>query len=115
MRPGEKSTLERQLRELATATTDAANRLRDSKEGPPFAFSIGWGSAPHAIISLDDREVHRHHVEDLVDSAIWALFESCRDGGDPGDPKAFARVMDRINAEAKKRCYQADPSGSVDR
>lgn len=52
--------------------------------------------------------MHRHEVESLVDLCIWALFESCRAGDNPGDPKAFARVMDRINAEAPKRCHQRE-------
>lgn len=111
MKPGAKSQIVRRLHELAVAVEVASAEIEASKEGPPFSFSVGWGNAPHAIISIDDREVHRHEIENLVDSAIWALFESCRDGVDTGDPKAFARVMDRINAEARKRCYQTDPSG----
>lgn len=108
MKPGAKTNIEHRLRELSEQSSKLADALRDSKEGPPFSFRVGWGNAPEAIISVDDRPVHRFEIEQLVDSAIWALFESCRSGGDPGDPKAFARVMDRVNAEARKRCHQRE-------
>jgi hypothetical protein len=111
MHPWHKRDLTRWMRVQAQAMNEAADRL-EKRPPEPLSWSVAWG--PSGIL-LDERRLTATEVENVVAGGIWAMFESCRDGADACDPKAFERVMQRIEELARERCHQAPPKRTTDR
>lgn len=111
VRRGTKGLTVRELRELSASIARCAETIEKAPD-EPFRWAVTWGPSG---IYLADRPVSATEAEDIIAGGIWALFESCRDGTEPSDPKAFARVARRVEELARDRCHQspalATPAG----